>query len=94
MKNRKSFQIDNGDGQPFSIQLKAGSRICDTFEALLRGPVPAPAFTRRSDHVFRLRREGVMIETEFRKQHEAEQERYGVYHLKSRVRPLQSEAGK
>ena len=88
MSSKAKYQITNGEDAPFTFSVKSGSRIHETFEALRKGPVPAPAYTRRSDHVFRLRSEGIDIETEFRKQRDEGQERFGVYHLKSKVAPI------
>ena len=85
MPNKAKYQIQNGDDAPFVYAVKSGSRIQETLEALRKGPVPAPAFTRRSDHVFRMRSEGLRIETEFRPQSDESHERYGVYTLLSRV---------
>lgn len=88
MTNRATYQIQNGDNPPFVYAVKPGSRIHQTLEALRKGPVPAPAYTRRSDHVFRMRCEGLLIETEFRQQAEDSEHKFGVYHLKSVVVPV------
>lgn len=88
MTKRNQYQITNDGAAPFVVSLKPGSRIEDTLKDLMRGPVPAPSLRRVSDHVFRLRSEGVVIETEFRSQDDEGQERFGVYHLKSRVYAL------
>lgn len=88
MTNKAIYQIQNGDDAPFVYAVKSGSRIQETLEALRKGPVPAPAYTRRSDHVFRMRSEGLLIETEFRPQSDESHERYGVYTLLSRVSRL------
>lgn len=85
MSSKAKYQVQNGDDAPFIYSVKSGSRIQETLEALRKGPVPAPAFTRRSDHVFRMRSEGLRIETEFRPQSDDSHERYGVYTLLSRV---------
>lgn len=85
-KTKKKFEVHNEDQEPFTI-VETG-RVLETLQALMGGPVKAPAYTRRSDHVFRLRQKGVVIETELRKQKEDGAERYGVYHLKSKVVPV------
>ena len=78
-----TFKISNEGHVPFTITPKG--RILETFDKLRKGPVPAPALTRRSDHIFRLRKLGVQIETEMREQKQEGSERYGVYHLISKV---------
>ena len=88
MTTKATYQIQNGDNPPFVYAVKPGSRIHQTLEALRKGPVPAPAYTRRSDHVFRMRSEGLLIETEFRQQAEDSEHKFGVYHLKSVVVPV------
>lgn len=88
MKNRATYKVQNGENEPFIYTVKPGSRIHESLEALRRGPLPAPAYTRRSDHILHLRRAGLLIETEFRKQKEDSEHRYGVYHLKSAVMPV------
>lgn len=88
MSSKTKYQIINGEEAPFTYSVKQGSRIHQTLEALRKGPVPAPAYTRRSDHVFRMRGEGLVIETEFHQQSDDGQERYGVYTLVSTVTPM------
>ena len=60
-------------------------KTLETFNKLLNGPVPAPALTRRSHHIFRLRKQGFLIETEMREKKRGGSELYGVYHLLSKV---------
>lgn len=88
MAKYKHFKITNDGDDPFTFKVKAGSRFEETWEKLLRGPVPAPALTRRSDHIFHFRKSGVAIETEFIRQSAEGPEKYGVYHLRSRVERL------
>ena len=78
-----TFKITNDGQEPFAIT--PTGRILETFDKLRNCPVPAPALTRRSDHIFRLRKLGVLIETEMREQKQEGSERYGVYHLLSKV---------
>jgi len=78
-----TFEIRNEGNAPFIIAPKG--KILETFTKLRTGPVPAPALTRRSDHIFRLRKLGVQIKTEMREQKREGSERYGVYHLLSKV---------
>lgn len=92
MAKYQHYQIQNGDDAPFSFKVKVGSRFAETWNALLKGPVPAPALTRRSDHILNFRKAGVHIETEFVKQKEEGRQKFGVYHLKSRVIPVTGEA--
>lgn len=88
MTTKATYEIRNGENPPFVYAVKPGSRIHQTLEALRKGPVPAPAYTRRSDHVFRMRSEGILIETEFRQQAEDSEHKFGIYHLKSVVVPV------
>ncbi len=88
MTRKATYQIRNGDNPPFVYAVKPGSRIHESLEALRKGPLPAPAYTRRSDHILHLRRAGLLIETEFRPQAEDSEHKYGVYHLKSVVVPV------
>jgi len=88
VKNRATYKIQNGDADPFIYSVKPGSRIHESLEALRKGPLPAPAYTRRSDHILHLRRAGLHIETEFKPQREDSEHKYGVYHLKSTVVPV------
>lgn len=88
-----AYEVQNGEGEPFTFRIKAHSRYMETFTRLLHGPVPAPALTRRSDHIFVFRKAGLIIETEMREQRKNGNERYGVYHLRSKIRPIQAEAG-
>ncbi len=88
MQNRATYKIQNGDNEPFVFTVKPGSRIHESLEALRRGPLPAPAYTRRSDHILHLRRAGLLIETEIRRQAEDSEYKYGVYHLVSVVLPV------
>ncbi|MGR3702295.1 MAG: hypothetical protein ACU0A4_09425 [Paracoccaceae bacterium] len=88
MTKKATYQIRNGDDAPFIYSVKPGTRIHESLEALIKGPLPAPAYTRRSDHILHLRRSGLLIETEFRKQAEDSEHKFGVYHLKSVVVPV------
>jgi len=88
MTTKASYQIRNGENPPFIYAVKPGSRIHESLEALRKGPLPAPAYTRRSDHILHLRRAGLLIETEFRQQAEDSEHKFGVYHLKSVVVPV------
>ena len=88
MTTKATYQIRNGDDAPFIYAVKPGSRIHESLEALRKGPLPAPAYTRRSDHILHLRRAGLLIETEFRQQAEDSEYKFGVYHLKSVVVPV------
>ncbi|MBL4872424.1 MAG: hypothetical protein JKY41_03290 [Rhodobacteraceae bacterium] len=81
--NYTTYKITNEGHKPFTITPKG--RILETFNKLRNGPVLAPALTRRSDHIFRLRKLGVLIETEMREQKQNGSERYGVYHLLSKI---------
>jgi hypothetical protein len=85
MSSYKHFKIQNEGSNPFTFKIKAGSRCLETWDKLRSGPVPAPALTRRSDHILHFRQSGVLIETEMRKQPDNSQERFGIYHLKSVV---------
>ncbi len=93
MQNHQSYKIQNDDQAPFVISVKSGSRIQDTLEALRNGPFPAPSLRRVSDHVFRLRADGVNIETEFRKHNEDGSEKSSIYHLRSTVTPITGSSG-
>ncbi len=88
-----AYEVQNGEGDPFTFRIKANSRYMETFNRLLKGPLPAPALTRRSDHIFVFRKAGLLIETEMREQAKDGNERYGVYHLRSKVRPVQTDVG-
>jgi hypothetical protein len=92
MTKKAAYQIQNGDDAPFIYAVKRGTRIHESLEALIKGPLPAPAYTRRSDHILHLRRAGLLIETEFKKQSEDSEYKYGVYHLKSAVVPVRQAA--
>ena len=81
--NNTTYKITNEGQKPFAITPKG--RILKTFNNLRNGPVLAPALTRRSDHIFRLRKLGVQIGTEMHKQKQEGSVRYGVYHLLSKV---------
>lgn len=85
MKNKAIYWIQSGDNATFVYAVKSGSRIRETLEARRKGLMPAPAFTRRSDHVFRISCEGLSVETEYRPQSDESHESYGVYKLLSSV---------
>lgn len=83
MNKQAAFLIENQGSEPFKIT-ECG-RVLETLNALRNGEVPPPAYTRRSDHVFRLRQKGVCIETEMRRQKLEGRQRFGVYHLNFRI---------
>ena len=85
MSSYKHFKILNEGSNPFTFKIKDGSRYLETWWKLRAGQVPAPALTRRSDHILKFRQAGVLIETEMRKQADDGRERFGIYHLKSVV---------
>lgn len=87
MPAKSSFEVQNPDGRRFTFTTKTGGRIYDSLQALMKGPLPAPSKRRVSDHILKMREAGICIETEMRDQAEEGQEKYGVYHLKSRVTP-------
>ena len=82
------YKIDREDGNERTIHFRAGTRIDDTLRALIKGPLLAPSLRRVSDHIFRLRQQGILIDTEYREQHEQGMQRYGVYHLRTKIVPV------
>jgi hypothetical protein len=88
MANYRHYRIENEGQEPFIHRVKEGSRYLETWLKLMAGPVPAPALTRRSDHILKFRKAGVWIETEFRSQRSDGHEKFGLYHLRSKVTPV------